>query len=193
MAIVVATALFAGVFALRMAVGEARDAISMLFVLPIALMAVARGMRAGLVAGVVGCGLTASWATVTDAELSALGWASRVIPLLLVGGLLGDASDRLRRAASERRDLEVAALRQRQAIEINDGLVQGMAATKWALEAGRSEAALETLDRTLRRGHRLVSILLRDAGMGDGGQHAALDEDVEGAPRAPKAGGDGED
>jgi K+-sensing histidine kinase KdpD len=171
LAVLVASLLFALIFAVRLLSGNSRDAISMLFVLPVALLAMTGGLRAGAVGGVIAVALVATWVTVTQTHLTALGWTSRAVPLLLVGVLLGDASDRLRRAEIGRRQLEAAALMHRQAIEINDSLVQGMAAAKWALEAGRTAAAIEALDDTLVRGNRLVSTLLRDADMGiDGGR-----------------------
>jgi hypothetical protein len=80
--------------------------------------------------------------------------------------LLGEATDRMRRTEEERRKLEAAALLHREAIEINDSLVQGMAAAKWALEAGSTEAGLKTLDDTIARAHDLVSGLIRRADMG---------------------------
>jgi K+-sensing histidine kinase KdpD len=171
LAVLVASLLFALIFAVRLLSGNSRDAISMLFVLPVALLAMTGGLRAGAVGGVIAVALVATWVTVTQTHLTALGWTSRAVPLLLVGVLLGDASDRLRRAEIGRRQLEAAALMHRQAIEINDSLVQGMAAAKWAMEAGRTAAAIEALDDTLVRGNRLVSTLLRDADMGiDGGR-----------------------
>jgi hypothetical protein len=171
LAVLVASLLFALVFAVRLVSGGPRDAISMLFVLPIALLAMTGGLRAGAVGGVVAVALVVTWVSVTQAHLTALGWTSRAVPLLLVGVLLGDASGRLRRAEIGRRHLEAATLMHRQAIEINDSLVQGMAAAKWALEAGRTAAAIEALDDTLVRGNRLVSTLLREADMGiDGGR-----------------------
>ncbi len=65
--------------------------------------------------------------------------------------------------------LETDAQRQRDATEVNDTLVQGMAAAKWALESGRHESGLKTLDDTLRLGHQLVSELLREGNMGVNG------------------------
>jgi K+-sensing histidine kinase KdpD len=167
--VLVASLLFVLIFAVRLLSGDSRDAISMLFVLPVALLAMTGGLRAGAVGGVIAVALVATWVTVTQTHLTAPGWTSRAVPLLLVGVLLGDASDRLRRAEIGRRQLEAAVLMHRQAIEINDSLVQGMAAAKWAMEAGRTAAAIEALDDTLVRGNRLVSTLLRDADMGIGG------------------------
>jgi hypothetical protein len=162
----VAAALFAGVFTLRLTTGNTDDAINMLYALPVALVALTFGRTPGVLAGLLAVALVAAWVLLDDVELSALGWASRVLPLLLLGGLLGDASDRLAAADARRRALEAAAQRHRDATEVNDTLVQGMAAAKWAFEAGRTESGLRTLTDTLEVGHQLVSKLMRQADMG---------------------------
>jgi hypothetical protein len=92
------------------------------------------------------------------------------VPLLLIGFLLGDASERLNRAEDERLRQEARELRHRQAVEINDSLVQGMAAAKWSLEAGRVDNGLAALEETLDQGQRLVSQLIRDADELDAGR-----------------------
>ena len=115
---------------------------------------------------VLAVALVAVWALTMDISLDPAGWASRVVPLLLLGVLLGEATDRMRRTEDDRRALVSAALLHREAIEINDSLVQGIAAAKWALEAGNDEASLKTLDDTLARAHDLVSDLIRRADMG---------------------------
>jgi hypothetical protein len=55
-------------------------------------------------------------------------------------------------------------------VEINDSLVQGMAAAKWSLEAGRVDNGLAALEETLDQGQRLVSQLIRDADELDAGR-----------------------
>lgn len=164
--LVVATLLFVGVFALRMLIGAPEDAINLLYALPVALVALAFGRRAGVAAGGLAVALVAAWALFRDVDLSLLGWLSRMVPLLLLGGLLGDAADRLEIADARQRALEHAAQRHRDATEINDTLVQGMAAARWSLEAGRHESALSTLAETIETGHALVSKLMREADMG---------------------------
>jgi hypothetical protein len=164
--VLLAMTLFGAVLVLRMTTGTVADAYSMLYALPVALLAVAFGMRAGLAAGVLAVGLIVLWATTEDVSLTVTGWASRAVPLLLLGVLLGDASGREARAEAERRRFEAAALLHRQAIEINDSLIQGMAAAKWSLEAGSIDAGIKTLDGTLAQAHDLVSGLIRQAGMG---------------------------
>lgn len=162
-----AAALFVGVFGLRLSGGTVEDAYSMLYVFPVALVAFAFGLRKGAAAGVLAVLLIVVWATVRGVSLDPAAWASRILPILLLGVLLGEASDRLRRNESERRRLETAALLHRDAIEINDSLIQGMAAAKWALEADDVETGLRTLNATISQAQELVSGLIRQAGMGD--------------------------
>lgn len=88
--------------------------------------------------------------------LTPTGWASRVLPLLLLGLLLGHATDRERRAQEGHRKLEAAALLHREAIEINDSLIQGMAAAKWSFESGQVETGTRILDSTIADAHDLV-------------------------------------
>jgi signal transduction histidine kinase len=167
----VVVALFAGVLATRLLAGDgAGDAAGLLYVLPVALAAVAFGRRAGLAAGLVGVALVVLWAVLRNADISLLGWVSRVVPLLLLGVLLGDATERLGAADLRRRELEAAAQRHRDAAEISDSLIQGMTAARWALEAERHDVALRTLEETISRGQQLVSDLLRGADLAPGRQ-----------------------
>jgi glucose-6-phosphate-specific signal transduction histidine kinase len=164
--VTVAAMLFAVALLLMVLDGAAVDASTLLFTLPVALVAVAFGLRAGLAAGVLAVLLVVTWVVATGTDLGLVGWIARCLPGLLLGFLLGDASDRLRRAEAERRRLEAGALLYREAIEINDSLVQGMAAARWALEAGRADDGLKTLEDTIGQAQDLVSELIRQAGMG---------------------------
>lgn len=166
LALAVAAALFVAVLCLRLYAGDPVDAYSMFFVFPVALLAVAFGLRGGLAGGAVAVALTAVWVLLRDVSLAPSGWLSRAIPVFLLGVLLGHATDRIRRAEADRAGLEAAALLHREAIEINDTLVQGMVAAKWSIEAGRIEAGLSTLDDTVGQAQDLVSELIRKAGMG---------------------------
>ena len=57
--------------------------------------------------------------------------------------------------------------RERQALEINDNIVQGLARVKWALEARQEEEALRAADETLGEAQRMVTDLLME--QSDGG------------------------
>ena len=159
--------LFAAVLALRLLAGGPVDAYSMLYVLPVALAATALGMRGGAAAGVLAVALVLVWTVVRDVELGPSGWLTRAVPLLLLGFLLGRARDRARRAEVDLRRHEVAAMLHREAIEINDSLVQRMTAAKWSLESGLTEAGLDILTTAVSEAHQLVSDLLRRADMGE--------------------------
>jgi glucose-6-phosphate-specific signal transduction histidine kinase len=172
-ALCVAATLFAVILTLRLLTGTAADAYSMLYIFPIALMAVVFGLRGGLAAGLVAVALTTFWVIVRDVSLTPTGWISRLLPLLLLGVLLGHANDRTRRAEAEQRRLAGAALLHRKAIEINDSLIQGMAVAKWSLEAGRIDSGIRTLDETVVRAQDLVSTLIREAEMDGRSEHLA--------------------
>lgn len=67
-----------------------------------------------------------------------------------------------KRLARLRSDLAMAEQRQHQALQINEGIVQGIAVAKMALELGDHERALDALDRTLTAAKRVISHLLLD-------------------------------
>lgn len=163
----VAAVLFGAILVLRLFTGDAADAYSMLYVLPVALVATAFGRRAGAEAGLLAVALVVVWVLVDDVHLTATGWLSRVVPILVLGVVVGDATDRLRRAEDQRQRFQSAALLHREAIEINDSIVQGMAAAKWSLESGQTDLGIQTLETTLTRAQDLVSGLIRRADMGE--------------------------
>jgi len=164
--VTVAGLLFAAVLALRLLTSDPADAYSLLFAFPVALIAITFGLRGGAAAGVVAVLLMVFWVATSDASLSVAGWMSRSVPILLLGVLLGEATDRIDRAEAEYSEMKAAALLHREAIEINDSLVQGMAAAKWSLEAGQVDTGLRILDDTIARAQELVSGLIREANMG---------------------------
>jgi hypothetical protein len=167
--IAVASALYAAVFGLQWLVAGP-EPITLLFCFPIALLAVAFGLRAGLLAGLVGIVLVAVWASVGGVELSFWGWVTRAAPMLLLGALLGHAADQLRRSEAERNRLMAASQRHRDAVEFNDRIVQELSAAKWALEAGRPERGLDILRNTVNAAEDMVSQMLRDADDDAGGR-----------------------
>lgn len=165
----VSAGMFVTVTAIRLAMGDdAAVAVSMLYTLPVSLVAMTWGRLAGVGAAVLAVALMGVWVLVANVDLSWVGWLSRAVPLVLIGFLLGDAGQRLGRAEHERVWAEEREQRHRQGVEINDSLIQGMAAAKWSLESGNLSAGLTILDDTIRRGQSLVSELIRDAEAVDG-------------------------
>ena len=142
------------------------DPITVLLCLPIALLAAAFGLRAGLLAAAAGVLLLVLCSAAEQVHLSSSGLVSRAVPMLLLGGLLGDAFDQLRRSEGERRRLEAIAQRHRDAVEFNDGVLQELAAAKWALEAGHPDRGLEIVTRSLIAAEDIVSEMLREVDTG---------------------------
>ncbi|MEO7124705.1 MAG: hypothetical protein ABI382_06080 [Nakamurella sp.] len=173
LSVTVAAILYAGIFTLRITTGSPTEATLLFFVLPISLIAVTFGMAWGLCGGAIAIALMVVWAVTAHIELTPLGWATRALPMLLLGALVGRAADRLRASEAAQAELDAAAHWHRQAAEINDSIVQGLSAAKWSLEAGRSDRALETVTQTLDSAQTLVSQLLRDAEVDPGGAHEA--------------------
>lgn len=84
-----AIALCAAVTAGRFASDNAGDAVGILFVVPVAMVALDFGWRGGLVAGAVGTLITATWAAVEHQHLTIVGYTSRTIAFIVVGVLVG--------------------------------------------------------------------------------------------------------
>ena len=93
-----AAGLYGGVFALRAAMGDAADAIELLYVVPIALVALELGLRTGVAAAGLALGLLGVWALDAHAGLGAVGVTTRGVAYLAVGGVAGRFSDRMRDA-----------------------------------------------------------------------------------------------
>jgi diguanylate cyclase (GGDEF)-like protein/PAS domain S-box-containing protein len=97
----VAALLFAAIFVLRATVGAVGDAISFLYVVPVVLVAVAFGTRAGLLAGAAAFALSSLGSILGDLPVSVLGYVNRALVYLFVGGLVGRFADRLRALEAE--------------------------------------------------------------------------------------------
>lgn len=99
--ILLAVFLFAAIFALRATVGAVGDAISFLYVVPVVVVAVALGARAGLVAGIVAFALSSLGSIVGDLPLTPLGYVNRALVFLFIGALVGRFADRQRELETE--------------------------------------------------------------------------------------------
>jgi len=100
-----AALLFAGVFALRMAGGEASDGIGLLYVVPISLVALELGLAGGAAAAALALALLAVWALTTHADLGAVGVFTRAVAYAAVGLIAGRFSDRMRQGQTRHRQL----------------------------------------------------------------------------------------
>ncbi len=100
--VALALALFAAVYALQANDANPVDAPEVLYVVPIALLALRFGMRGGLAGALVGLALIAAWDVVgRDFDVSVLGNVCWLIAFLLLGALLGRFVDHRRRLEAE--------------------------------------------------------------------------------------------
>lgn len=98
----VAFALFAAVTVLRfVAGGDSSEPYSLLYVIPIVLLALEFGLLGGLASAALAIALVAIWVLIENVELGAAAWAGRIAALLAVGGGVGWIT-RLRRADDTR-------------------------------------------------------------------------------------------
>jgi hypothetical protein len=158
-AVLLAAALYVLVFAVRLAV-HGPEPIEVFLIFPVALLAMAFGVRAGLVAGIFGVALTVAGVALQGVAPSALGWLGRIVPILLLGVLVGWTRDREESASRTRQALFEAQLREREAAEINDSIVQHLAVAKWMMESGQADRGLEMLTDTISTSESLVAALL---------------------------------
>ncbi len=98
-----AALLFLAVFAVRMAAGDAIDGTSLLYVVPISLVALELGLAGGVGAAVLALVLLAVWAIGRDVELTAMGVLSRAVAFAAVGLIAGRFSDRMREGQARHR------------------------------------------------------------------------------------------
>ncbi len=97
--------LFAAVTVIRFEFGSVGDGYTLLYVLPIALAALQFGLGGGLAASALAIALVVVWTQADDVGLSAVGYLTRSLAFVVLGGLVGFETRQLRRAEREREDL----------------------------------------------------------------------------------------
>ena len=88
--------LFAGAFAARLAVHDPSALLANFYTVPIAVLAIEFGLRGGLAGAVVGFALVVAWGEIKNVDVGVLGYVSRAAVFVIVGGLVGRFSERLR-------------------------------------------------------------------------------------------------
>ena len=109
--VAVAVALFGGIAALGIVVSSPRDAVGVLFVIPIAALAARFGTRGGFAGALVGVVLLVVTSAVNGESSTPVGYLTRAAAFVLVGLVLGLLSSRVDRARRfERQQLELSPL-----------------------------------------------------------------------------------
>jgi hypothetical protein len=167
-AIIVAAGLFGAISVLQWFNNQSGQAIAVLYVLPIALLAVTLGERGGLMGATAGFVLFAAFAIEHGSgDIDATGWAVRAVAMFLLGELLGRATDQTTASEchalveQERRcRVEEANRRYTEALEIHDSLLQQIVAAKWLAEQDQPSVAAKLLEETIATGERMIAGLL---------------------------------
>ncbi|HET9163619.1 MAG TPA: diguanylate cyclase [Solirubrobacterales bacterium] len=96
-----AAVLFASIFVARAMVGTLGDATSFLYVIPVVLVAISAGTRAGLLAGAVAFALSSLGTLMLDQPATAVGYVNRAVVFLFIGALVGRFATTLRELEAE--------------------------------------------------------------------------------------------
>jgi diguanylate cyclase (GGDEF)-like protein/PAS domain S-box-containing protein len=97
--LLVALALFAIVFVLRLIREEPGDGVTFLYVVPIILLAIEFGRLAGVLSGVAALLLFGLWSLIDSVDVSVVAYLTRAISFVVVGALTGQMAERLRATA----------------------------------------------------------------------------------------------
>jgi hypothetical protein len=143
--LVVVAGLFIGVFVIRFLYGDAKDALTVLYVVPISLVAVRFGLLAGLAAAGVAMVLLAIWALAEDADISAVGLVSRAVGFIVAAGLVGFFEERMRSAQARRH-----------ALAVHDDILQDLMVARYALDEGDHQAARAAIEGASNGARTLV-------------------------------------
>jgi signal transduction histidine kinase len=173
--IVVAGALFAGIFALRLAIDDPPALIANFYTVPVALLALTYGVRGGIAGAVVAAALVALWDVVTPVEVSFLGYASRAAVVLLVGVVVGRYAERLRADIARRketeRELEVrAADFARSKARLEQAVARLGALATIARAVGTETDLHGALTRIVEQGRGLAGVAVLEVWVREGGR-----------------------
>ena len=193
--VALALALFMGGFVLRLSVEDPGALIANTYTVPIALLAMVYGVRAGLVAAAFAILLVWAWGEFNTVEPGVLGYSTRGGVFVLVAVLVGYYSERLKRDIAERRraeaELEVRAndLSVSNA-ELTLAVTRLEAFTEIARAVGGETELRTVLDRILAHGRAIVGartlVPYRD-GDGELVAAAATDGSLAGLPASARS------
>jgi serine phosphatase RsbU (regulator of sigma subunit)/anti-sigma regulatory factor (Ser/Thr protein kinase) len=117
-----AVLLFVAITVLRWYATDPLDGVTVMYTLPVALLASRFGFRTGVAAGLVAFALMLVWIVAKQVDFGPLAFGSRLVSFLAVGAAVGAIADQRERAAAQSRRLELAeqvqARRSRQAEQL---------------------------------------------------------------------------
>jgi hypothetical protein len=150
------------VLGLRLLIRTPGFGFPLLYDVPVALLAVAFGVRGGLIGGAIGMVFFTISDVTATIHSNAVGCASRALTFLLLGLFVGLLSDYLRHAQAAQQRAE---MNRAHAVEINDNVVQRLVVAKYSLDQGNEAQGRQKLADGLREAQHFVTSLLGDGGV----------------------------
>lgn len=177
--VAIAALLFVIAFTARLAVDDPNALLANFYIVPIAVLAIEFGTRAGLIAAAVAFALVPAWSVINAVHVDALGYVSRGAAFLVTGVIVGGFSDRLRRDIAERQDAQRdLALYADQLEGSNRDLARSVARLEAFAEIARAVGGETDLERILSlilaHGREIVSAGTLVVYLPDGGELVAV-------------------
>lgn len=177
--IALAILMFAVAFAARLAVNDPDALLANFYIIPIAVLAIEFGVRAGLLAAALAFALVPAWSVINDVHVHALGYVARGAAFVLTGVVVGRFSERLRHDMAVRQDAQRdLALYADQLEDSNRGLARSVERLEAFAEIARAVGGETDLERVLSlilaHGREIVSARTLMIYLLDGDELAAV-------------------
>jgi len=104
--VAIAALLFAATFTARVVISDPDALLANFYIIPIALLAIEFGTRAGLFAAAVALALVPAWSVIADVHVHPLGYVARGAAFVITGVVVGRFSERLRDDMAVRQDAQ---------------------------------------------------------------------------------------
>ena len=160
--VLIVTLLFAATFAARLAIDDPDALLANFYIIPIAVMAIEFGTRAGLLAAAVALALVPAWSVISDIHVHPLGYVARGAAFVITAVVVGRFSERLRSDMAVRQDAQRdLALYADQLEASNRGLARSVERLEAFAEIARAVGGETELERVLSlilaQGREIVS------------------------------------
>ena len=160
--VLIVTLLFAATFAARLAIGDPDALLANFYIIPIAVLAIEFGTRAGLLAAAVALALVPAWSVISDIHVHPLGYVARGAAFVITAVVVGRFSERLRSDMAVRQDAQRdLALYADQLEASNRGLARSVERLEAFAEIARAVGGETELERVLSlilaQGREIVS------------------------------------
>ncbi len=177
--VAVAVLLFAAAFAARVAINDPDALLANFYIIPIAVLAIEFGTRAGLLAAAVAFALVPAWSVIDNVNVHPLGYVARGAAFVITGVVVGRFSERLRNDMAVRQDAQRdLALYADQLEESNRGLARSVERLEAFAEIARAVGGETELERVLSlilaQGREIVAARTLVMYLPEGGELAAV-------------------